>query len=280
MHLNRFVWSMIVVLSAGLVAQTKQGHEPRMSGSDTLARAASLATGGTTIGDVVLSGTVRHIAGSTDEAGRAELKALATGEASIDLSLDSGPTHEVYAKGQRSPIGEWSGPDRKPHAIAYHNLLVDPAWFCPALVLQRANATPAELVTGFGNVTLSGRSVQHLRVSHKLVSGQATVRMPKDVVDTMEKATQIDLYLDPTTLLPVEMAFQLHPDNNVRQDVPIRVRYSDYRTVNGVQVPFRIQKFINNTLFLDLRLENATFNSGLAPNSFVVSDETSRRLPQ
>jgi|SRR5712692_428281 len=271
---------MVVVLSAGLLlAQTKQSQGARASGSDTLARAASVATGGTTIGDVVLSGTVRHIAGSTDETGRAELKALATGEASIDLSLDSGPTHEVYAKGARSPIGEWSGPDRKLHAIAYHNLLVDPAWFCPALILQRASASAERLTIDVVKEAINGQSLQHLRLSRKLVSGQATV-MPKEVVETMEAATQFDLYLDPTTLLPVEMAFQLHPDNNVRQDVPIRVRYSDYRTVNGVQVPFRIRKFINNSLFLDLRLENATFNSGLAPNSFVVSDETSRRLPQ
>src|SRR5438270_5352313 len=112
---------MIVVLSIGLVAQAKQ--DSPVPAREILAHAVNVATGGTAIADAVLSGTVRHIAGSTDETGRAELKALATGEASIDLSLDSGSTRELYAKGARLPVGEWSGPDGKLHAIAYHNML-------------------------------------------------------------------------------------------------------------------------------------------------------------
>jgi len=104
--------------------------------------------------------------------------------------------------------------------------------------------------------------------------------MPKVVVDTLQAASQFDLYLDPATSLPTEMAFQTHPDNRVSQNIPVRIRYSDYRVVNGVQIPFHVQKFLNNSLYLELQFEAASFNTGLAANTFVVSAETSRSLPQ
>jgi hypothetical protein len=80
--------------------------------------------------------------------------------------------------------------------------------------------------------------------------------------------------------LPTELAFNLHPDNNLGENVPIRVKYSDYRPVNGLQVPFHLQKFMNGTLMWDVELESANFNSGLAANSFVVTEKASRRAAQ
>jgi hypothetical protein len=76
------------------------------------------------------------------------------------------------------------------------------------------------------------------------------------------------------------MDFQTHPDNNLGQDIPVHIRYLDYRSVNGIQVPFRVQKFLNGTLSLDLQFDSASFNTGLTANSFVVTAQTPRSLPQ
>ncbi|HKI12751.1 MAG TPA: hypothetical protein VKA02_11595 [Candidatus Acidoferrum sp.] len=75
--------------------------------------------------------------------------------------------------------------------------------------------------------------------------------------------TQVDLYLDPTTSLPVSYVFNSHPDNNAGLDIPTEIRYSDYKNVGGVQIPFHVQKFINNTLTLDLQFQNASLNTGI-----------------
>ncbi len=82
----------------------------------------------------------------------------------------------------------------------------------------------------------------------------------------------MDFFLDSTTFLPAVTTFNIHPDNNALLDIPIEVRFSDYRAVNGVQVPFHVQKFLNNGLILDLQFQTAALNTGLATSQFQVGE--------
>jgi hypothetical protein len=66
------------------------------------------------------------------------------------------------------------------------------------------------------------------------------------------------------------MSFNIHPDNNLLIDIPIEVRFSEYRLVSGAQVPFHVQKLLNNGLILDLRFQTATLNTGLSAADFQV----------
>lgn len=281
-HFSRGILLLSIVLSAGIFfAQTQNAQKPEASASGLLARALNAVSGRTPIQDTVQSAKVRRIGGSTDESGEAELKAMASGEARIDLSFPSGPLSEVYARGERGSVGEWSGADGKLHAMAPHNLLVDPAWFCPALVLGKA-AAEGKIVTVAERTNSGGRPLDHLRVASPPPSAasQTAPRLPSKIVDALRKAAQFELYLDSATFLPAEMDFQIHPDNNIGQDIPVRIRYSDYRVINGVQVPFHVRKFLNGTLYLDLQFDAASFNTGLAANSFVVTAQPSRSLPE
>ncbi len=70
-----------------------------------LAKSLGVMTGGRPISDVTLQGTARRIAGSDDESGAAILRALATGEARIDLSLPSGSRSEICATSADGPRG-------------------------------------------------------------------------------------------------------------------------------------------------------------------------------
>jgi hypothetical protein len=281
-HFDRGILLLSLIFSLGILfAQDQNARKPEESATGLLARALTAVSGGAPIQDAVQSGKVRRIAGSTDEAGQAEVKAMVSGEARIDLSFPSGPASEVHAHGQRGPVGEWSGADGKLHAMAPHNLLMGAAWFCPALVLETA-AAEGKIVTVAGTTNSGGRSMDHLQIASRPVSvaSEKTPRLPSKVVDAVVKAAQFDLYLDSATFLPVEMDFQTHPDRNAGQDIPVRIRYSDYRVVNGVQVPFHVRKFLNNSLYLDLQFDAASFNTGLSANSFVVTAQPSRSLPQ
>ena len=268
-YFSRCILLLSVVFSFGILfAQTQNAQKPKASASGLLARALSAVSGGTPIHDVAQIGRVRRIAGSTDETGQAELKALVSGEARIDLSFPSGSESEVYARGERGPVGEWNGADGKLHAMASHNLLVDAAWFCPALVLERAAAT-GKIVTAAGTTNSGGHPSDHLRIASPPPSAasQTSPRLPQTILDAVQKAAQFDLYLDSATSLPVEMDFQTHPDNNLGQDIPVRI-------------PFHVRKYLNNTLYLDLQFDAASFNTGLAANSFAVTAQPSRSLPQ
>jgi hypothetical protein len=69
-----------------------------------------------------------------------------------------------------------------------------------------------------------------------------------------------DLYLDPVTYLPAILSYNLHPDKNAAADIPVQITFTDYQAVNGVSIPFRIQRYINGVLNLDLTVTEAFVN--------------------
>ncbi len=79
----------------------------------------------------------------------------------------------------------------------------------------------------------------------------------------MKHFTEVEIFLDPSTFLPVSYVYNLHPDNNALVDIPIEIRYSNYQSVAGLQIPLHVQKFINNTLAMDAQFQNASPISAL-----------------
>jgi len=63
----------------------------------------------------------------------------------------------------------------------------------------------------------------------------------------------------------------MHPDNDAGSDIPTEIRFADYRNINGVQMPFRIQKLVQGSLFIDIVISQATMNTGITDAAFVVS---------
>jgi len=217
-------------------------------------------TGGKSITDITLSGTARRIAGSDDESGTATYKAI-SGANRLDLSLSGGARSEIVNSTAAPPAGSWSGPDGNSHPMSLHNL-TNQASISPAFTLAALTSLQSFIVTFVGQETKNGRSAYHLSASQQfplLAGNDATL---------MQHLTQLDIFLDTSTLLPVGLYFSTHPDNNAGLDIPVELLFSDYRAVNGTQIPFRVQKFLNNSLLLDLQFQSATFNSGLSAATF------------
>ena len=80
----------------------------------------------------------------------------------------------------------------------------------------------------------------------------------------------MDFYLDAQTLLPSVVMFNEHPDDNQLVNISVQVMLSDYRNVNGAQIPFHIQRYVNDSLALDIQLTSASVNSGISDNTFSV----------
>ena len=81
----------------------------------------------------------------------------------------------------------------------------------------------------------------------------------------------MDFYLDASTLLPVAIAFNAHPDNNALANLPIEVDFSNYQSINGVAVPMHIQRHQQGNLQVDLVVTGATFNTGLPLSIFNIN---------
>jgi hypothetical protein len=257
-----FVWFLLAVVVAAqqLSTQTPQA----VQAMPILQRSLGVLMGATAIKDVTLTGTARRIAGSDDETGTAVLKALATGEARMDLGFPSGQRSEVWANSVNGQSGQWTGPDGKAHAMSPDNLMTDSSWFFPSLTLSRWLSTPGYAISFVGQESRDGEAVEHVTVS--LVASA----IPAEISAMFRHLSQMEIYLDSASGLPVTLTFNTHPDNNALLDIPVEIRLSDYRAVNGTQVPFHVEKYLNNTLILDLHFEAVTLNTGLSVGDFRV----------
>lgn len=225
-----------------------------------LQQSLSALTGRKSITDVTLSGTARRIAGSDDESGTATFKALLGTGSRLDLSLPSGNSSEVRNVSGGSLTGSWSGPDGVSHPAAYQNLFTDPGLFPGFTIASFANS-PSAVVTYIGTETKNGASVTH--ISAYQLPPYITGNLPRHL-------SQVDLFLDPSTNLPVFLDFNIHADNNALLDIPVEIQFSGYQLVNGAQIPLHIQKFVNNSLVLDLLFATVQSNSGLPAAAFNV----------
>lgn len=262
----RRIHILLVVCLALFLSESGKAQQTLPAGlqaQSLLQQSLVALTGGKSIADVTLSGTARRIAGSDDDTGTAVLKALASGAGRSDLSLSSGQRSEV-SNLSGPPSGAWSGPDGISHPIAFHNLVSEPTWFFPGFAIARRLSSSGHIATYIGRETHNGQAVEHISVSQS-----SPFPTPPGGV-SFEHLTQIDFYIDSTSLLPAAISFNLHPDNNALLDIPVEVQFSDYRALNGAQVPYHVQKYMNNTLVLDFQAQTVTFNAGLTASTFSV----------
>jgi hypothetical protein len=154
------------------------------------------------INDVTLTGTAEWIAGSDDETGTVTYRAL-VGTNRLALNLSNGPRTET--RSATGPAGSWSGSDTVSHPIALHNLLNDPGWF-PLFVLGNLNASVSSVLTYVGPEMHNGVATIHVSAVQQppaSFEGDAVVQL---------HLTQIDLFFDSSSFLPIAYAFNIHPD--------------------------------------------------------------------
>jgi len=262
MRVTRPVVVFVVVSSflvSTLVAQTAATSTQAAS---VLQNAFAALVGKSTVSDVTLTGMVERIAGSDDESGNATYKAL-PGSNRLDMAFSSGTRTEIRTTGNSGPSGSWIGVDGVSHPVARHNLMtgVD---LVPSFLLNSLSNTSQYSLTYVGPETLNDVSVTHM------FAAENTSSLPDDQVALVTHLSRIDLYFDASTNLPSKIAFNQHPDNNFQIDIPSEIRYSDYRIVDGAQIPFHIQKYINNSLILDIQFQSAVLNSGISSSTFQV----------
>jgi hypothetical protein len=256
-----------IVLAITAVGQ----NAPTGTGLPTTSNPAAIAllnssvtaqVGTTTVNDVSLSASGTLTIGPSQQSGATQLKATAVGQSRIDLSLSTGTNTEIRTIAG-IPGGEWSSGSSTENQIPAHNLLSDPSWFFP--LLGEVRALGAQYVVQLiGSDSVAGKNVTHLQISQLQPAVIAASTF------AIQKLSQSDLYIDSTTLLPVALFYNTHPDNDANTNISIQVLYSNYQTVNGMQVPFTIQKFINNSPVLNLQVQSAAFNTGLTAANFTL----------
>jgi hypothetical protein len=258
-----------------------------------LQRSLAALTNGVQVADVTLDGSARRIAGSDDESGTATLEATSAGDSRMDLSLSGSTWTEIRnhsamplpgglppgapasAAEIPQPVGEWIGSDGAPHSMAAHNVMTDPSWFFPALTIENLLSSQNFVLSYIGQETHDGLPVLHVSVWQQFPGSDGSssadgTQSGTAVNPILQHLSQMDVYFDPNSLLPVALFFNAHPDNNGAIDIGTEIRFSDYQSVSGIAVPMHVQKYVNNSLALDFQLTNTTLNSGLPASAFAI----------
>lgn len=265
MRARPLVGIAFLLISSGVTKAQQHATTTSAEQGPALAqRAAAALTPYTAASDVTITGTVNRTIGSSSETGNFTLKALGTDNSRFDLVLSEGTRSEVFYKSSVSyaPSGVWIGTNGISHPIASHNCLAGRTWFFPALSILAEFSNPNIFVTYVGAETRNEAPVLHLRYSFPIAIAD------KHSAAVQSQLSVTDVYLDPSSYLTVSISFNVHPDDNMLVNIPVEIDFSDYRVVEGVQVPFKIERYLNGTLMFDFNVQSVSINTGLSSSEF------------
>ena len=252
------VIALLLSCSMPAAAATANGSDPF---AITLAQQSVAAlTGGLPVSDVTLNANVISILGSDSETGTGTFEAKGTSEGRVDLNLSGGTRTDVRNALNGIPAGAWEKNGATSTAYAGHNCYTDAAWFFPALSSLTQTANPNFIFKYVGQEQHGGVSTQHIRV----------FQIGQQDNGTVQRLSTMDFYLDATSNLPLAAALKVHADNDMNTDLATEIRFANYQTVTGFQVPFHFQRILNGGVVLDVTVTNAVFNTGLLDTSFTL----------
>ena len=239
----------LLLSGVSALAQTSPAPAPEAGAvaAETLVAKSLAAFSTAPVRQVQLTGSAKAYAGSSQPEGTFSAALQSTGESTLQLNLAE--LSRTETTGAFSPVPQclWAGADGVQHDAAQHNCFLPVHWLVPVLALQ----TQAMKLNHTASTAMDKDvAVQELSMSSPPGNGSA----PAQKVAQLSTAK---LSLDPATFEPTSLRFNLHPDKDANTDIPIVVRYSDYREVSGTSIPFHIQKYLNNGLVLDLQVEAA-----------------------
>ncbi len=258
---------MILLVSSASPQGAAAGNATPAATSDPqavlLANQARLAlTGGHPVSDTSMSGAIQWIVGGTSASGSATLQQRGTAEARLDISAGAVSRSEIR-NDTNGPAGASSGADGVLHASATHNCWGPAPRVAPKAEVQTLFGTDAPTTT-VRRESRNGLILDHLHAYRNLSDkNQHTAKV-------LQNLSSFDVYLDPASHLPLVVTFNAHPDNDLGRDVPVEIRFADYQSVNGVALPFRIQRLLQGVLNLDLTVTSAATNSGISDSAFAL----------
>jgi hypothetical protein len=251
--------TLVLVLVGLAAAQSPPASDPQAL--TLAAQSVAALTGGTTISDVTLTGTVTWNGPGADD-GTATLRALGTSESRIDLALTTGSRTEIRDSQTGTPLGQWTNPNNTSGDFASQNCWTDAVWFFPALGSLAAGSNV--VLSYIGQESRNGETVQHIQ-------SYAYQPTSPPVGPTPQQLSTMDFYLDANSLLPVATVFNAHPDADASTNLAVEIDFSNYQRLSGVLVPLHIQKYSEGNLLVDVTVSGASFNTGLPLSLFTIN---------
>ena len=172
----------------------------------------------------------------------------------MQLSLaNSGQTTKSQRGVVSNAVCQWSGSDAIVDQINAINCWKPTNSFFPALSLQ-----PSLIPSNLGLVDLGTRPVGFSSNSYRHLQGKLVFAgQNAQLASLVAQQGIVDLGLDPATMLPAVLAYSVIPDVGSPTPIAIEFHYSNYQLVNGVEIPFSDQRYVNGSLQLQINVSAA-----------------------
>lgn len=176
---------------------------------------------------VELRGDVITYAGGEKRRGRVTLKAAGGGSRSrTEFDMGNGSLIEIR-NDEVQAANQWIDTASKSHVISNHNTWTSAAWFFPAfLPLRQWNS--AEITF---NSEVQNETGSDIRIHSEMASASKSSRSEEFV----RRLSGAEYRIDPNSFLLQSIRFNTHPDQDLKIDIAVEVRFSQYRLVDGVR---------------------------------------------
>ena len=259
MSASRFLCNRATALSFLLIAQLSvlpssgqaiQGQ----NANGVLGQSATAFSSGSVVQQVQMTGTATWNAGSLQDSGTVSLTASTGGSSQMRLDLSSlGRKTETQTGAGESADCQWAGADAVVHEVDITNCWRPALWFLPVLSLQPSLLPNYLGVVDLGTGTVGSGTQVYRHLQSQLIFSDLTSPLATKVT----QMSITDLGLDPTSLLPAVLTYSIHSDDGTSTPIAIEIHYSNYQTVNGVQIPFLIERYLNGSLQLAIKIGRA-----------------------
>jgi hypothetical protein len=214
--------------------------------------------GGNLPADSVATGNIQIVAGSRTEVGT--IRILTRGFDQTVEDIQTAQTHKslVYSKGLATQIHGYTA---KPLQLELAVTSQSPN--APIAFIAGALNNPNVGMAYLGLEDMDGTSVHHLRIWTTFPSNLELAHLADFSVR--------HLWLDAATGLPLKVAYVSRAARGSTPANQIEVLFSDYRSINGVRIPYRIEDSLNGTPRTTIAITSVAFNQNLTDADFPIA---------
>jgi hypothetical protein len=225
-----------------------------------LGQALGLSGGAAAFGqvkDFTATGNITYFWAGEQVTGAVTLRGRGVDQFRLDASLPQGTRSWTVSDGQ----GSISEPTGRTSLIPPSNGLNLGALTLPFLGVFTALTDPTVSISPAAQVTLAGKPAYDVRV-------QRTFTQKDDPTGELSKWSAKDYLIDVSTLTLVGTRDTAFPNDAPKQGFVHEIIFSDYRTTNGMLVPFSITEKIASQHTWVIQLSAINFNTGLTDANF------------
>lgn len=202
--------------------------------------------------DLIETGTIAYNWANKNVEGPVKITEIGTSDIQLSASLSVG-NHRWFASDGR---GKTQRIDGDIQAIPYHCGISQVALTLPILRLAQAVNNPDYELKYLGT-TPDDKDGTDYRISMKDMAGRNAAEQATSALDSAE------FVVDSKSYLVVQLKDAARSETNMFNSVPRTLTFSDYRSQNGIELPFSIEENVNNAHTWTLHLDGAQLNTGV-----------------